>query len=233
MAGLVLIVEDNRELLGFLQQDLVEHGYRVETALDGEAGLAKFDAVKPHLVVLDVDLPKINGLEVCRRLRIHTNVPILMMSAHAVSEEQIAEGLNIGADEYMLKPLGNIEFHARINALLRRARFTSHHPGSPTVYEDNYLSVDLNARRVMINNREIRLTPTEFSLLATFIRHDDQVLTFQDILEQVWGSEYKTEHHYPRIYVSHLRRKIEPDIKNPVYIHNEYGVGYRFIAQRT
>jgi two-component system KDP operon response regulator KdpE len=233
MSACVLLVEDNRELLRFLQQDLEEHGYRVETAMDGEEALRKFDETRPNIIVLDVALPKINGLEVCRRLRIHTNVPILMMSAHAVTEDEIADGLNIGADEYMLKPLGPLEFHARINALLRRARFTTYSPDAPTLYQDNYLSVDLNARRVIVDSREIRLTPTEFSLLATFIRHDDQVLTFQDLLEQVWGTEYKNEHHYPRIYVSHLRRKIEPDIKNPTYIHNEYGVGYRFNAQRN
>jgi two-component system KDP operon response regulator KdpE len=102
---------------------------------------------------------------------------------------------------------------------------------APTTYKDGYLSIDLNTRRIQVGDQEIRLTPTEFNLLAMFIQNSGEVLTFQEILEKVWGVEYKSEHHYPRIYVSHLRRKIEPDFKNPTYIHNEYGVGYRFVAQ--
>src|SRR5690606_10665092 len=99
-------------------------------------------------------------------------------------------------------------------------------------YEDSYISVDISTRRVYISTREVRLTPTEFNLLALFIQNDGQVLTFSEILEKVWGPEYETEHHYPRIYVSHLRRTIAPNYKNPTYIHNEYGVGYRFVSQR-
>lgn len=230
MSACVLIIEDDSELRQFMQIDLEQHGYRVFTAADGISGLNLFETERPDLVVLDVALPGIDGLEVCRRIRIHSTVPILMMTAHAVTEQDIARGLDMGADEYMRKPMGNIEFHARVKALLRRS--TMHSGGSEvSVYEDEYLFVDLNTRRVRVSESDVRLTPTEFNLLATFIRHDDQVLTFQEILEKVWGPEYTREHHYPRIYVSHLRRKIEPDYKHPRYIHNEYGVGYRFVAQ--
>jgi two-component system, OmpR family, KDP operon response regulator KdpE len=150
-----------------------------------------------------------------------------MMTGRAVTEPEIARGLDMGADEYMLKPLGNIELPARIKALLRRAKEDSNHTVS--TYADAYLNVDLNARLVEVNGAEVRLTPTEFKLLATFIQHPGEVLTFEQLLEAVWGHEYVTEHHYPRIYVSHLRRKIEPDAQRPQYIRNEYGVGYRFL----
>ncbi|MFN8371657.1 MAG: response regulator transcription factor [Anaerolineae bacterium] len=232
MTARILIVEDNKEMSRLLQLDLKRSGYEVAAASNGVEGLRLFQEFRPELVVLDVALPMMNGLTVCQRIREMSDIPILMMTAHAVSEEQIAEGLNLGADEYMIKPLRPLEFHARVRALLRRARLTDDPKEKiPANYIDPYLSVDLAGRRVCIQGAEIRLTPTEFKLLATFIKHSGEVLTFQQLLERVWGYEYTTEHHYPRIYVSHLRRKIEPDLKNPTYIHNEYGIGYRFVGQ--
>lgn len=229
----VLIIEDDRELSRLLQLDLQRHNFNVAVTNNGLDGLRMFQNDRHDLVVLDVALPMMDGLTVCERIREISNAPILMMTAHAVSEHDIAEGLNRGADEYMLKPLGKIEFHARIKALLRRARLSEEPAETITRFDDDYLSVDLNTRRVLINGEEIRLTPTEFKLLATFIRNPDSVLSFQQLLETVWGPEYTSEHHYPRIYVSHLRRKIEPDAKNPSYVHNEYGVGYRFVGKNT
>ncbi|GAB4508706.1 MAG: response regulator transcription factor [Anaerolineae bacterium] len=232
MTAHILIVEDDEGLRRLLQIDLERNSYRVTTASDGIAGLEAFVRTSPDLVVLDVAMPGMSGREVCRRIREESDIPILMMSAHAITEEEIAEGLDIGADEYMVKPLGNIEFQARVNALLRRANLArSHQKQSSLAYDDGYLSVNLSTRRIRVGDKEIRLTPTEFNLLATFIEYRGKVLTFQQILEMVWGAEYKSEHHYPRIYVSHLRRKIEPDYRQPTYIHNEYGVGYRFVGQ--
>lgn len=233
MSACVLIVEDDDEMSRLLQIDLKRNGYEALIARNGLEGLRVFREAQPDLVVLDVALPLMDGFAVCQRIREQSNVPILMMTGHAVSEEEIAEGLNIGADEYMLKPLRNIEFHARVRALLRRASLTSDMQPASTCYEDPYLSIDLNARRVYVGGEELRLTPTEFKLLATFIYHQGKVLTFQQLLEHVWGVEYTNEYHYPRIYVSHLRRKIEPDAKNPTYIQNEYGIGYRFVAQAS
>ncbi len=231
MSTKVLIIEDDMEMNRLLQLDLTHHGYEVMTATTGLDGLRLFHETRPDLVVLDVALPGMNGMTVCQRIRELSNVPILIMTAHAITEEEMAEGLNLGADEYMIKPLRNLEFHARVNALLRRAQLHSDTAPKAVRYADDYLVVDVDSRRVTIDNKEVRLTPTEFKLLATFVRHKGQVLTFQQLLEQVWGYEYNTEHHYPRIYVSHLRRKIEPDAKNPTYIQNEYGVGYRFIGK--
>lgn len=233
MGTRVLIIEDDKEMSRLLQLDLKRSGYEATTANNGLDGLRLFHESRPDLVVLDIALPQMDGWTVCQRIRELSEVPILMMTAHAVSEEEIAEGLNLGADEFMLKPLRNIEFHARIKALLRRAKASDSTKNQPVVYHDEYLSVDLASRRVYAGGTELRLTPTEFKLLETFIRNSGQVLTFQQLLEQVWGFEYTSEHHYPRIYVSHLRRKIEPDAKNPTYIQNEYGVGYRFTGHEN
>lgn len=226
----VLIVEDDQELARLLQLDLQRHDFDVTVTNNGLDGLRLFQTKHHDLVVLDVSLPMMDGMAVCERIRELSNVPILMMTAHAVSEQNIAEGLNKGADEYMLKPLGKIEFHARIKALLRRARYSEDPPERMTQFDDGYLFADLKIRDVRIQGEQVRLTPTEYKLLATFVRNPNEVLTFQHLLEVVWGAEYTNEHHYPRIYVSHLRRKIEPDAKNPTYIRNEYGVGYRFVG---
>ena len=232
MSEKILVIEDDAGLRRLLQLDLEKHQYEVATAADGQSGLRLFESAAPDLVVLDIAMPVMDGWEVCRRLRLQSNIPILMMTAHAITEEDIAHGLNMGADEYMVKPLSGVEFHARVNALLRRAQLSNHEQTEITRYTDGYMQIDINSRQVKIEDEEVRLTPTEFNLLALFIRNNGEVLTFQEILEKVWGSEYKNEHHYPRIYVSHLRRKIEPDAKTPTYIHNEYGVGYRFVSQK-
>ena len=231
MSERILIIDDDVALQRVLELDLERNDYHVVTASDGVEGLRLFEAESPKLIILDISMPLIDGWEVCRRIRAQSDVPIMMMTAHAVTEEDIAHGLNMGADEYMIKPLREMEFHARINALLRRARLTDHAPDAPRTYADHYLDVDMNSRHVSVDGEEIRLTPTEFNLLALFIQRQGQVLSFTDILQNVWGPEYHHEHHYPRIYVSHLRKKIEPDYKKPTYIHNEYGVGYIFNGQ--
>ncbi len=230
MATKVLIIEDDREMGRLLQLELTQDGYEPTIATNGLEGLRLFHELRPNLVVLDIALPQMDGLTVCQRIRGLSNVPILILTAHAVSEEEIAKGLDLGADEYMLKPIRHVEFSARVKALLRRAQVDDEQ-GSSITYADAYLIVDVEGRRVSVNGKEVKLTPTEFKLLATFVRHRGRVLTFQQLLEQVWGYEYTSENHYPRIYVSHLRRKIEPDPVAPTYIQNEYGVGYRFVGK--
>jgi len=229
MSAQILIIDDEKELVHLLQTDLKSQGYETLAAYDGLEGLRIFHTSKPDLVVLDIAMPNMDGRTVCQRIRELSDVPIVMMSAHAVHEEDIVNGLNIGADEFIIKPLRSAEFLARVKALLRRARTSDHDSGLPTSYHDDFLSVDVPLRRVSVNGQDLRLTPTEFKLLALFVQHPGEVLSFQQLLEQVWGFEYNRENHYPRIYVSHLRRKIEPDAKNPTYIQSEYGVGYRFV----
>ena len=229
MAACILIVDDDPGLVRMLQINLNRQGYHVLSAADGPAGLRMMREQRADLVMLDIALPGMNGMEVCQRIRQFSNAPILIMTAHAVSEAEIVHGLNLGADEYLIKPMKTQEMLARVRALLRRAGMlaTSVDNGC---YNDAYLSIDLTARQVRINGVDVRLTPTEFKLLATFIQHRGEVLTFERLLIEVWGDAYTTEHHYPRIYVSHLRRKIEPDAQQPTYIQNEYGVGYRFVG---
>ncbi len=231
MTAKILVIEDDRELSRVLQLELRQSGYETAVAFDGLEGLRQFHSVKPNLVILDVALPLMDGRTVCQRIRELSDVPVLMMTASAVSEEDIVHGLNMGADEYMIKPLRNQEFRARVRALLRRARLGEQDQEQMRGYEDEYLTVDVPTRRVSVNGEEIRLTPTEFKLLVLLIQNSGQVLTFQQLLENVWGYEYTREYHYPRIYVSHLRRKIEPDAKNPTYIQSEYGIGYRFVKR--
>src|SRR5258708_4983544 len=231
MAVKVLIIEDDVAMNRLLQLDLEQHGYESYIALNGLDGLRMFHETRPNLVVLDVALPQMDGLTVCQRIRELSNVPILIMTAHAMSEDDIAKGLNLGADEYMLKPIRNIEFHARVKALLRRAQLSDEDGTQPVVYADDYLMVDVDARRVWVGGQGARLTPTEFQLLSSFIRHGGQVLTFQQMFEDNCGFAVTPAHHLPRLYVSHLRRKIEPDAKAPTYIQNEYGIGYRLTGK--
>ena len=232
MAAQILLVEDDRDLVRILETQLRNEGFEVEVARDGLDALRAYHAIRPELVILDIALPLLDGRAVCQRIREVSDVPILMMTAHAVTEQDIVQGLNLGADEFLVKPIRAMEFVARIRALLRRARSHAAEAGLPNQYEDEHLQVDISNRRVVVQDNEVRLTPTEFKLLALLVQHPDQVMTFQQLLEQVWGFEYQREHHYPRIYVSHLRRKIEPDVKNPTYIQSEYGIGYRFTPQR-
>lgn len=230
MTVCILIVEDDKDFSRLLQLDLKQNGYSVMAAENGTDGLRIYHEAKPKLVILDIALPQMNGLEVCAQIRQSSNVPILMITGHALSEGEIVEGLEAGADDYLTKPLRKLELQARVKALLRRAEFENP-PPTTAGYVDQYLTVDLKTRRVLTAGKEVRLTPTEYKLLVAFIRHPGEVLTFEALLEEVWGAAYVNEHHYPRIYVSHLRRKIEPDPQNPVYIQNEYGIGYRFIGK--
>lgn len=227
----ILIIEDDKDLCRILNLTLSRQNYDIITANDGAEGIRAFSTTNPDLVVLDISMPEIDGWEVCQRIREQSDIPIMMMTAHAVTEDDIAYGLNMGADEYMIKPMSEVEFRARISALLRRAKMKERKPETLRSYRDPYLTVDIPSRSVTIRGQDIRLTPTEFNLLALFLQKEGQVLSFGDILQHVWGPEYQNEHHYPRIYVSHLRKKIEPDYKNPTYIHNEYGIGYVFNAQ--
>ncbi len=233
MTTRILIIEDDRQLSRILQLELQHVGYEALTAFNGLEGLRLFHDLRPELLILDVALPLMDGMTVCKRVRDFSDVPILMMTAHAITEQDIAAGLDAGADEFLIKPIRPVEFQARVKALLRRYHGQQKTAEEDDIqsYEDEYLSVDLNGRHVLVKGKDMRLTPTEYRLLEMFIKRQGQVLTFQQILEHVWGFEYHNEYHYPRIYVSHLRHKIEPDYRMPTYIHNEYGIGYRFVSQ--
>ena len=222
----ILIVDDEKVIRDPLGLKLKSEGFEVFLCSDGLEGWRAFIAERPDLVVLDIVMPEMDGLTVCKRIREVADTPIMMLSAQAITEESIIEGLNAGADEYLIKPVKLNEFLARVKALLRRAQL-----GATEVrqgYNDGYLSADLHRRQVHVQGRKVHLTPTEFKLLAVLLENSGQVVSQRDLLEQVWGQEYIDDIYYPRVYISQLRRKIEPNPSNPIYILTEHRIGYRF-----
>jgi two-component system KDP operon response regulator KdpE len=226
MAATILIVDDDLAVRDSLARKLQSEAFVVLVAKDGREGLRVFHARHPDLVVLDIVMPEMDGVTVCRRIREIADTPIMMLSAQALSEDAIIRGLNAGADEYLAKPVRLNEFVARIRALLRRVQISP--SGDDAVYDDSYLRVDLQRRHVYVNRQRVHLTPTEFKLLVVLLENAGRVVTQRELLEQVWGPEYVDDVYYPRVYISQLRRKIETDPSNPVYIFTEHRVGYRF-----
>jgi two-component system KDP operon response regulator KdpE len=226
----VLIVDDEQDIREALGRKLRKEKFEVVLRSDGLEGLKAFHSEHPDLVILDIVMPgEMDGLTTCRRIREVADTPIVMLSANAITEEDVIEGLNAGADEYLIKPVRMNEFVARIKAILRRVQLSS--SDSEQGYDDGYLSVDLQRRHVHVDGKKIHLTPTEFKLLAVLLENAGHVVTQRDLLEQVWGKEYIDDIYYPRVYISQLRRKIEPEPSNPVYILTEHRVGYRFEKQ--
>jgi two-component system KDP operon response regulator KdpE len=226
----VLIVDDEQAIREALGRKLRREGFDVVLCADGLEGLRAFHAERPDVVVLDIIMPGgMDGLTVCRRIREVADTPVMMLSAQAVTEEDVIQGLTAGADEYLIKPVRLNEFVARIQALLRRAQISM--PESEQGYNDGYLTIDLHRRHVHVDGHKIHLTPTEFKLLAVLMENAGRVVSQRDLLEQVWGHEYIDDIYYPRVYISQLRRKIEPDAANPIYILTEHRIGYRFEKQ--
>jgi two-component system, OmpR family, KDP operon response regulator KdpE len=226
----ILIVDDEQGIRDALGRRLRRDGFEVVLAEDGTTGLRAFHSERPDLVVLDIVMAGgMDGLTVCRRIRDLADTPIMMLSAQAITEEDVVIGLNAGADEYLIKPVRLNEFVARVNALMRRSQISS--TESDQIYDDGYLNVDLHRRHVHVDGKKVHLTPTEFKLLAVLMENTGRVVQQRDLLEQVWGREYVDDVYYPRVYISQLRRKIEKDAANPLYILTEHRVGYRFEKQ--
>jgi two-component system KDP operon response regulator KdpE len=225
-----LIVDDEQAIRDAIGRKLRREGFEVILCGDGLSALRMFHAERPDLVILDIVMPGgMDGLTVCQRIREIADTPIMMLSAQAITEEDVIHGLSAGADEYLIKPIRLNEFVARVSALLRRSQIAA--SDSEQGYNDGYLSIDLHRRHVHVSGRKIHLTPTEFKLLAILLENAGRVVTQRDLLEQVWGREYIDDIYYPRVYISQLRRKIEPDAANPIYILTEHRVGYRFERQ--
>jgi two-component system, OmpR family, KDP operon response regulator KdpE len=228
-----LIVDDEQVIREALGQKLKREGFEVVLCGDGLEGLRAFHAHGPDFVVLDIIMPGgMDGLTVCKRIREVADTPIIMLSAQAITEEDIVDGLEAGADEYLTKPVRLNEFLARIRAVMRRTQSVAGE-ALEQGYDDGHLSVDLHRRHVHVNGRKVHLTPTEFKLLAVLLENAGRVVSQRDLLEQVWGQEYVDDLYYPRVYVSQLRRKIEPEPANPTYILTEHRVGYRFEKHTT
>lgn len=232
MSTKILIVDDEQVIRDALGMKLRNEGFEVVACGDGLEGLRSFHSLHPDLVVLDIVMPgAMDGLTLCRRIREISDAPVMMLSAQAVTENDIVEGLQAGADEYLIKPVRMNEFIARVQAMLRRSLLPSH--DTDLGYNDGYLNVDLHRRQVQVKGRKVHLTPTEFKLLAVLLDNSGRVVPQRDLLEQVWGQEYVDDVYYPRVYISQLRRKIEPDAANPIYILTEHRIGYRFEKQSS
>lgn len=220
----VLIIDDENSIRRFLRTSLDAHGYTVCEAATGEDGLIQAASSQPDLIILDLGLPGISGIEVTRRIREWTDTPIIILSVQNQDSDKI-EALDAGADDYLTKPFSVGELSARLRVAMRHMRKEDVEP----VFKVGKLCVDLAARVVTREGEEIQLTPTEYDLLKLFVQYSGRVVTHQQLLREVRGAGYQTETHLLRVHVSNLRHKIEADPTNPHYILTEPGVGYRLV----
>lgn len=218
----VLIVDDERAIRRFLNTVLQAHGYEVIEAERGQDGLAAAAQQRPDLVILDLGLPDMDGIDVTRRLREWSEIPIIILSVREEESDKIA-ALDAGADDYLIKPFGAGELMARLRASLRRIA----QPASDPVFTCRDLVVDMQRRRVTMCGEEVQLTPTEYDLLRVLVSHAGRVITHKQLLRQVWGVGYEGQLHLLRVNISNLRHKLEPESARPQYIITEPGVGYR------
>jgi two-component system KDP operon response regulator KdpE len=219
----ILVVDDEPQIRRVMLTTLTSHGYSVIEAASGEEALGKIRTERPDLILLDVNMPGISGLETCAEIRTSSDVPIIMLTIRN-SERDKVEALDAGADDYVVKPFGVQELMARIRAALRRSS-----PGdaTPAFVSDDF-KIDFEKRVVSVKNHPVRLTPKEFELLRHLVSNRGKALGHRRLLQAVWGPDYGEETEYLRVFINQLRKKIEPDPHKPRYIHTEPWVGYRF-----
>jgi two-component system, OmpR family, KDP operon response regulator KdpE len=224
----ILVVEDDPGILRAVKTNLSRHGFDVETAENGAYALESYALHRPDLVLLDLGLPDIDGTQVIKTIRAQAATPIIVLSVRGAERDKV-EALDLGADDYLTKPFGVEELLARVRVSLRHAAGAT--DGVSPVFKTGDLEVDVEHRRVRVGEEEVRLTPTEYDLLKTFISQPDKVLTDRMLLRAVWGPEYGSEAHYLHVYVARLRRKIEKDPQKPRYLLTEPGAGYRLVTE--
>jgi two-component system, OmpR family, KDP operon response regulator KdpE len=222
----ILVVDDEPQLIRVLRTGLKSRGYDVRGASDSESGLETFNEWHPDLVITDLAMPNVDGLEFCRRLRAISQVPIIVLSAKGEEKTKV-EALDIGADDFVTKPFGIDELLARVRASLRRANTPAFNEAVQTTLDVGDFHVNLESREVKVSAKEIHLTPKEFDLLIYFIKHSGKVLTHRTLLAAIWGSNYVEQNEYLRVFIGNLRKKIEVDA-TPRYIVTEPWIGYRF-----
>jgi two-component system KDP operon response regulator KdpE len=219
----ILIVDDEPQIRRVMLTTLASHGYSVVEAVSGEEALEKIRTGRPDLIILDVNMPGMSGLETCAEIRTSSDVPIIMLTIRN-SERDKVQALDAGADDYVVKPFGVQELMARIRAALRRSG-----PGDATpAFSSDDLKIDFEKRAVTVKNNPVRLTPKEFELLRHLVANSGKALGHRRLLQAVWGPDYGEETEYLRVFINQLRKKIEPDPRKPRYIHTEPWVGYRF-----
>jgi DNA-binding response OmpR family regulator len=223
----VLVVDDDPDIRGLLRELLDRRGFDVTEARDGQEALRAFFADRPDLVVLDVSMPVLDGWKTLERIRELSDVPVVMLTARTTELEK-TRGLRGGADDYVTKPFGRQELLARVDAVLRRAG--TRQP-EPDTYTDSLVTIDFAQREVTVEGRQVELTPLEFRLLATFVRHPNQVLTHEQLLELVWGDTHAARDQV-KLYVGYLRKKLRPDEPDAVPIETRRGFGYSYRPPR-
>ena len=228
----ILVVDDEPQLTRVLRTGLKSRGYDVRAAADGLAGFEAFNDWHPDLVITDLAMPNVDGLELCRRLRAISTVPIIVLSAKGEEKTKVA-ALDLGADDYVTKPFGIDELLARVRASLRRATAPVTNEATQTMLDSGDFHVDLETREITVRGKAIHLTPKEFDLLVYFINHAGKVLTHRTVLAALWGGNYVEQNEYLRVFVGNLRKKIEPDAATPRYILTEPWIGYRFDPGQT
>ena len=227
----ILVVDDEPQLTRVLRTGLKSRGYDVRAAADGLAGFETFSDWHPDLVITDLAMPNVDGLEFCRRLRAVSQVPIIVLSAKGEERTKV-EALDLGADDYVTKPFGIDELLARVRASLRRSSTDSKTETEPIVLDAGEFHIDLETRKVSVRGSELHLTPKEFELLVYFVKHAGKVLTHRTLLAAVWGGNYVEQDQYLRVFVGNLRKKLEKEVAGQNYIVTEPWVGYRFMPER-
>ena len=225
----VVLIEDEPQIRRFLRATLTGQGYRLFEATTGADGLVEVGSRQPDVVIVDLGLPDVDGIDVIRRLREWTAVPIIVLSARGQERDKVT-ALDAGADDYVSKPFGASELLARIRVALRHTAGASHEADDAT-FTIGELRMDLLRRQVFVGDREVRLTPIEYKLLATLVRHAGKVVTHQQLLREVWGPTNTDQAHYVRVYMAHLRHKLEAEPARPQYLRTEPGVGYRLTTE--
>ena len=227
----ILLAEDEVALRDFVSRNLRARGFEVFEASNGLEALAVWEREDPHLLILDIMMPRMDGLEVCRRVRERSAVPIIVLTALDAESDKVA-ALDLGADDYLTKPFGVEELLARVRAVLRRTQGEAISPADG-IKRFGDLEIDLSGHTLRLRGAEVRLSPTEFALLEQLVTHAGKVLTHRMLLQRIWGPEYGGEAEYLRVYINRLRQKLEPDLANPRYLLTEPGVGYRFVAPES
>ncbi len=226
----ILVVDDEPAILRAVRTILTRSGFQVETAASGHQAIEQHAYHHPDVILLDLGLPDMDGLDVLREVRRRSNTPIVVLSVRGAERDKV-EALELGADDYLTKPFGIDELLARIRVALRHALGPV--GGAQAVFRTGDLEVDIEHRRVRVGDQEVHLSPTEYALLKTFITHPNKVLTDRMLLQEVWGPEYGSEGHYLHVYVARLRKKLEASPQAPRYLITEPGVGYRLLTQES